>query len=872
MKIFNRLAAITASLLITANSALIQQNYFSEINSKAAYDSCIVENLNRGISAINTGSGMLISWRFLANDPDNATFNLYRDDKLIYTSNSNESTCYFDSTGSASSIYRIDTLNGSELISSEKCSLTSNTNYFDIPLNIPAASNCTYTAGDCSVGDVDGDGTYEIFVKWDPSNAKDNSQSGETGNVYIDCYTLTGKQLWRIDLGQNIRAGAHYTQFLVADFDCDGKAEMTCKTADGTKDGVGNIIGDASKNYRNSSGYILDGPEYYTLFDGATGKALDTVDYEFPRGKVADWGDKYGNRVDRFLGAVAYLDGVHPSAVSVRGYYTRMTAVAYDVVNKKLVKRWTFDSNNSASAAAKGNGNHNCMAGDVDGDGKQELVLGATCIDDDGKLLWCTKLGHGDAMHLADLLPDRIGLELWTCHEAAPYGVSLIDAKDGSIIFHYDGSKDTGRCCAGNVYAGNKGSEFWGAASNDVYNGYGNSIGTKRPAQNFLIYWDGDFERELLDGTNISKMTSTTKIETLFSAEGCVSINGTKANPCLSADIFGDWREEVIFPTSDSSKLRIFCTPYLTGSRITTLMHDVQYRTQVAGEQNCYNQPAYTSFYLGSDEKMPDRPSVKVNGSSKPVEPVTTAVTQKPTVTTTQQQSDTNPTEIIDGGIYVIKNLNSGLYLNVENNVPSNVSNVQQSLSDSTTWKLISKGDGYYSLIPQIGDNSSFALDVTAKKTDNGTNIQIYNYSGNDNQQFKLVKNSDGSYLIQTKISNNASCIEVINGSTTDGANVQQWELNGYSCQSWILTLADTPTTPADTGLKITYGDANCDGNVDVSDAVLIKCYLLNNQTYNISSQGIINADVHASGNGINTQDAVAIQKYILNIINKLPV
>ena len=206
MKIFNRLAAITASLLITANSALIQQNYFSELNSKAAYDSCIVENLNRGISAINTGSGMLISWRFLANDPDNATFNLYRDDKLIYTSNSNESTCYFDNTGSASSIYRIDTLNGSELISSKKCSLTSNTNYFDIPLNIPAASNCTYTAGDCSVGDVDGDGTYEIFVKWDPSNAKDNSQSGETGNVYIDCYTLTGKQLWRIDLGQNIRA------------------------------------------------------------------------------------------------------------------------------------------------------------------------------------------------------------------------------------------------------------------------------------------------------------------------------------------------------------------------------------------------------------------------------------------------------------------------------------------------------------------------------------------------------------------------------------------------------------------------------------------------------------------------------------------
>ena len=306
---------------------------FSNLKTDAV-SSVTVEYLDRGISAINTGSGMLVSWRYLANDDNNAEFNLYRNDTLVYTSKAGNSTCYLDKDGNASSIYKVETVSGGKVISSDTCKMISNNSYFDIKMDVPTGSGCTYSPNDCSVGDVDGDGQYEIFVKWDPSNSKDNSQKGKTGNVYIDCYRLDGTKLWRIDLGVNIRAGAHYTQFLVADFDLDGKAEMTCKTADGTVDGQGNVIGDKSKDYRNSNGYILSGPEYYTLFDGATGKALDTVNYEYPRGDVSKWGDKYGNRVDRFLGAVCYLDGNKPSAVSVRGYYTRMTAVAYDVVDK----------------------------------------------------------------------------------------------------------------------------------------------------------------------------------------------------------------------------------------------------------------------------------------------------------------------------------------------------------------------------------------------------------------------------------------------------------------------------------------------------------------------------------------------------------
>ncbi len=623
MKI-KKFGAVSAALMI-AVSAVPSLLSTAPASAKYGTGKNVVEYLDRGISAVNTGNGMMVSWRFLANDPDDAVFNLYRDGELIYTSEGNSATSFLDAGGNASSAYRVDTLSGGTVISRDDCSMISGESYFDIPLDVPTGGDdYTYSPNDCSVGDADGDGQYEIFVKWDPSNSKDNSQSGYTGNVYIDCYRLDGKKLWRVDLGKNIRAGAHYTQFLVADFDLDGKAEMTCKTADGTVDGTGKVIGDASKDYRNSSGYILSGPEYYTLFDGMTGAALDTVDYEYPRGEVSKktWGDDYGNRCDRFLGAVCCLDGIHPSAVSVRGYYTRMTAVAYDVVDKKLVKRWGYDTGFAASSyTGYGNGNHNCMPADVDGDGKEELFIGAVCLDDDGSVLWSTNLGHGDAMHLSDFLPDRPGLEAWVCHEHEPYGLSLLDAKDGSIIFHYDdpSNKDTGRCAAGNIYAGNPGAEFWGARQGSVFDGSGNAVdGVPVPAMNFLIYWDGDLERELLDNTTISEITADKKINTLLSASDCGSNNGTKATPNLSADIFGDWREELILRTNDNKSLRIFCTPYTTDYRITTLMHDVQYRGQAASQQTSYNQPPHTSFFLGTGYELPERPNVTVmaNGNS----------------------------------------------------------------------------------------------------------------------------------------------------------------------------------------------------------------------------------------------------------------
>lgn len=802
MNLFLKNIAVASALCMTVPFFNLFDNV--QNNVSALSGSCVAEYLNRGITAVNTGNGMLVSWRFLANDADSTVFNLYRDGTLVYTSNSEESTCFLDTGGSPSSKYTVEALEGGKIASSEKCTMISGTSYFDVPLDQPAASGCTYSPNDCSVGDVDGDGTYELFVKWDPSTSKDNSQKGDTNNVYIDCYRLDGTKLWRIDLGVNIRAGAHYTQFLVADFDLDGKAELTCKTADGTVDGTGKVIGDSSAVYRNSSGYILTGNEYYTLFDGATGAALDTVNYNPPRGTVSSWGDKYGNRVDRFLGAVCYLDGVHPSAVTVRGYYTRMTACAYDVVDKKLVQRWYFDSGNSSSAAGYGDGNHNCMPADVDGDGKQELVLGATCLDDNGKVLWCLNTGHGDAMHLGDLLPDRKGLELWICHEEKPYGVSLVDASNGKTIFHKDGSGDTGRCCADNVWSGNDGAEFWGL-NNDVFDGAGNTLSCRRPAINFLSYWDGDLEREILDGytdspATISKMGADGKLTTLLSTDGYYTCNTTKGTPCLSADIFGDWREELVVRASNGKSVRIYSTTYDTDYRITTLMHDIQYRTQVAGQNTAYNQPPHASFYLGSEKGVPARETVTVlNSTSEPV--------QKPAV-------------ISEGTSFMLRNKNSGMYMTVEGENAVNGANICQTEKPerASIWKAFaSDDDGYYYLCS--GLNNSFCLDVTAHSADNGTNIELYQSNKKTAQKFMFMENEDGSYTIRTHVSGGTSCVEIVNGLITEGANVQEWELNGASCQDWYLENATEPGEVMDTSKVYNLLNMNSNLYMEVAGA-----------------------------------------------------
>ena len=780
--------AMTLSMWSGAGAPMLTASALTGNNS--AYNksgSNVVEYLDRGINAGNTGAGMLVSWRFLATDPDDAVFRLYRDDTLVYTSTDKDNeyskgaTCFLDAGGSAKSKYRVETYSGDRRIANDTGLLQSNNAYYDIKLDRPGS---IYTPNDMSVGDVDGDGQYELFVKWDPNNSQDNSKSGKTDKVYIDCYRLDGTKLWRIDLGYNIRAGAHYTQFFVADYDLDGKCEMTCKTADGTVDGVGRTIGDGSKTYRNSKGYVLDGPEYYTLFDGETGAALDTVNYEPARGTVSSWGDSYGNRVDRFWGTVAYLDGVHPCVVTGRGYYTRLTATAYTVQDKKLKKLWTYDSGNSNSSTnAYGDGNHNSMAADVDGDGKQEIITGPAIIDDNGTMFYSTKQGHGDAMHVGDLDPTNPGIEVYICHEekASGYGVTLYDADAKKILFHHNNSNgDTGRCCGDNVWANNPGAELWGNQENGgtpVLDVKGNTLDCRRPAINFLSYWDGDLEREILDGytdspATISKLTGEpgkTTITNLLVTDGFYTCNTTKGTPCLSADLFGDWREELIVRSASGDAIRIYCTTYDTDYRIQCLMHDPQYRTQVSAQQTAYNQPPHTSFFLGSGYAIPARPACTVN---------------------TRTPKGKAGAVIDTANTYRLKNVNSGLYLTLD---PDADNDVVQKKSGLTGWTFEDAGDGYYRLYNEQGDGRTYLLDLDFGKTDNGTNIHVWTDTENDAQLFKLVDNGDGTYTLCTKNTNDQSCVGITGGAKDEGTSAIEWTCNDSNDQKWVLEIKIDP-------------------------------------------------------------------------------
>ncbi|WP_433789167.1 rhamnogalacturonan lyase [Actinoplanes sp. CA-252034] len=687
-----------------------------------------LERLDRGLVAAATSEGVFLSWRLLgpeatghsATGLTGKSFTVYRDGRRIATVT--DSTNFLDRDGTATSRYRVS---GSETVTPWA------TNYTELPLRkpadgvTPAGEAYTYAANDMSVGDVDGDGRYEYIVKWDPSNSKDVSQVGYTGPVYIDTYRADGTLLHRIDLGVNIRAGAHYTQFLVYDFDGDGRSEMMLKTAPGTKtirDGRERFIttpghaptedhrlsaagyyehvvrmflgwhehpevvaghwpatleqafgiapqyqyplsrADAEKltdyfmdvyapsrstrnNLRAFAGFIVDGPEYLTVFEGATGRELQTIEYK--PGRHDDglmWGDyamariEPGNRVDRFLSGVAYLDGRHPSAVFARGYYTRTTLVSYRWNGRKLVEDWYVDSgwtpmtnpfNDSphgrdGTSAKYGKittqGFHSLSAADVDQDGRQEIVYGSATIDDDGDVLYSSfdalpagevqRLGHGDAMHVTDIDPDRLGLEIFTVHEgatSAPYGMAMRDAKTGEVLFGTYSGRDTGRGMIGDVLPGTRGIESWasmpgGSEALGLHSATGEVLTGTIPGTNASIRWAGDLTTQIVNGAqDVTPTIDDWTRGTLLTAGGTRTNNGTKGNPSLVADVLGDWREELLVRTADSSAIRIHLSTEVTNHKLYTLMHDPQYRAEVARQQTTYNQPSYPSFYLASD-------------------------------------------------------------------------------------------------------------------------------------------------------------------------------------------------------------------------------------------------------------------------------
>ena len=595
------------------------------------------EKLDRGVVAMKTDNGVFLSWRSLGEDAFGTGFDIYRDGVKITAEPIKSVTNYVDAEGTESSKYVVKAVLDGAVKEESKETAVWGDQYLRLKLDRPgkcSRTNATYTPNDCSVGDVDGDGQYELFVKWDPSNSHDNSENGGTGDVLIDCYRLDGTKLWRINLGQNIRAGAHYTQFMVYDFDGDGKAEMICKTAPGTKDGTGkNVImgsDDPTKSYVNSKGHIISGPEYLTVFNGLTGAEINTIAYNPPRTAHAfsksypGWGDDYGGRSERYLAGVAYLDGQKPSAVFCRGYYTHSYLWAVDFDGNELKERWLHAST-ERNKGAYGEGAHSLTIGDVDGDGFDEIVYGSACIDHDGQLLYRTGFGHGDALHLGDFDPDREGLEVFMVHEetgsAYKYDAEFRDAKTGKVIWgELQSGNDIGRGLVGDLSDTWRGYEVWpgsrfvsGARHNATFDCKGNIVcDNKVPSSCFRIYWDGDLNDELFDGkydsTNktsnpiIEKRTgnlnsaSTLMAFNKWKAQSC---NTTKATPCLSADILGDWREEIIlWDGENSSDLLIFSTIIPSDYKVNCLMQDHNYRMAIAWQNTAYNQPPHLGYYL----------------------------------------------------------------------------------------------------------------------------------------------------------------------------------------------------------------------------------------------------------------------------------
>ncbi len=829
-----------------------------------------MEYLDRGVMAVKKASNQIyVSWRLLGTDPSSIAFNLYRSANggaavKLNSSPITTTTDYTDTTFTSSqsnSYYVRPVVNGVEQAPSGSYTLAASApvqQFLSVPLQVPAGVTtpdgvtCTYSANDCSVGDVDGDGQYEIIVKWDPSNSMDpgDNNGGYTGNVYVDCYKLNGTRLWRIDLGINIRAGAHYTQFMVYDLNGDGKAEVAMKTAPGTKDGLGNnvILGsdDPNADYRTTSangpggrpGLILTGPEYLTIFNGQTGAAMATTNYLPARGSVNDWGDNYGNRSERYLAAVAYIDGTGlPSLIECRGYYGPKSGYAakniigaWNYRNGTLTHLWQFEAatgeDGNINQSYVGQGDHSLTIADVDGDGKDEIVYGSCVIDDNGSGIYSTGLGHGDSIHVGDFDPTRPGLESWQIHETpnANYGYELHDVATGQIIWGGGTTDDDGRGCADNILAGYVGAQMWSSATSSLYDVHGIVLGSKPSPDNFLVWWDGDLSRELEDGTSITKY-SLSGSTTLLSASGCALNNGTKSNPCLVADIFGDWREEVIWRTTSSSELRIYTTTTpestSTGFRIYTLMDDVQYRESIAWQNVAYNQPAHTSFYLGYGMSAPPTPNIYLAGATH-ILPVVT---------------DTTPS-LIDagdmGGAYVTQ-----IVVNFNEQLNSSDANAagNYELRRAVNGIFGDSDDQVYVLTPNYVYNSQTgAITVT---------LAFSGYLPAD------------TYRLTIRAYGGAGGIRDINGNYLDG------DKNGLAGGDYVRTFTVLPVSIA--GRFIFYNDSKFDGH---------EGYLLGDPAANLYDDNAIATNKQALLPGVTasfanyTSYSRGINGIIVNVLN----
>jgi len=591
-----------------------------------------MESLDRGVIAINQGGGKVyVGWRMFGLDPGSIAFNVYRTTAGAAAVKLNASpitatTDYADSSADVtkSNAYHVTAvIGGAEQAPSAAYTLAANApaeQYLSIPLR---DGGLNYSQA--NVGDVDGDGQYELIVKWSQSaNTDPGAHTKPTATVFVDAYKLDGTFLWRVDLGWNLESGSDFTPLLVYDVDGDGKAEVITKTSEGTKDGTGVTIGDTDgdgkTDYRNSDGRVLSGPEFMSVFRGTDGKELTRTNW-IARGSVSDWGDSTGNRSCRTQMGIAYLDGAHPSIIMARGVYAYQVVQAWDFRGGALTKLWAWDNGGKGQSGEWYSSAQCLRMGDANGDGFDEVLKGPLAIDHAGKTLWDQKLikGHGDYFHIGILNPARKGLQIFRVLEAAQdNGVAMLDAATGTVLWGKTIAGDASRGYSAHIDSRQKGAQCWaGQINNDLLNFDGTVLCNGTSPSNgdhwAPIWWEGGLTRSITDefsgddGVHINKWNGASCSLTELMKTG----SGTRITQTI-ADILGDWREELVIGLP--KEVRVYSTTIPAGNRLYTLMHNPLYRLNVGQSAQRNFGTGLPDYYLGTGMTTPPAPDIKYVG------------------------------------------------------------------------------------------------------------------------------------------------------------------------------------------------------------------------------------------------------------------